>query len=604
MKNGIRISGRETWLLVTALAIYFSGCGGSSGTVPISVSVSIVPSSVPLGGTAQAAGSVSNDRRNKGVTWALMQSGAPCSPGCGTISSQSSLSGTPINYTAPAAMPADSSLTIVASSVADPARSSSATIKLLPAPPADTVTLVPSTLSFGNTTVGQSKSLATILTNSGGAALSISNIGIGQSSFAEVNTCGATLAPNSSCTITVTFTPKSTGTQSADLLINDNAVGSPQDVHLTGKGKPNMNSAAIRSALTRSATVSAPSVSGSVRVGTRELGLVDLSREDPYTANGTPRELLVRFWYPAGVSGSCTLAEYAASKVWGRFSELVGVPLPSVTTNSCADAPVMDGAHPIVIFTPGYTGTMTDYTFLFEDLASRGYIVASVDHTFEATAVEFPDGRLVNSVLGSYLGGPFRGDMSAMTFAVSVRLRDLQFVLNELGEMNQGSGNAFAGKLDMSRIALAGHSMGGVTALLGLQQDPRFKAGVVIDGDFTNTMPSPTLTPVLILGMGRQPWAGEECSLWNELGGPRLAVNFLGADHMTPTDGVWIAKGAIPAGDMGMDKTVSALRRYVSAFLDANLRGTAWDAMLLGPSADFPAAMVTTQNQSLCGVEP
>src|SRR5215472_2610347 len=473
-------------------------------------------------------------------------------------------------------------------------------------PPVDTITLVPPTLSFGNTTVGQSKSLSTILTNTGEATLSISKIGIGESpsNFSEVNTSGTSLAPGSSCTITVTFTPMSSGPKAGDVIIHDNAIGNPQDVHLRGKGKKKMNSAAIRSALTKSVIISAPSVSGSVRVGTKEVDMVDFSREDPYTANGAPRELLVRLWYPAEVSGGCTPAAYAASKVWDRFSELVGVPLPSVNTNSCTDAPVMDGVHPIVIFTPGYTGTMTDYTFLFEDLASRGYIVASVDHTFEATAVEFTDGRFVQSVFGSYLGGIFRGDVSAMTFAVSVRLHDLQFVLNELDEMNKDSGNAFAGKLDMSRIALAGHSMGGVTTLLGLQQDPRFKAGVVIDGDFTNTMPSPTLTPVLILGMGRQQWAGEECSLWNELDGPRLAVNFLGADHMTPTEGVWIAEGAIPAGDMGVDKTVTALRRYVAAFLDANLRGRPWDSLLFGSTAEFPAARVTSQNQSLCGEKP
>jgi len=47
-----------------------------------------------------------------------------------------------------------------------------------------------------------------------------------------------------------------------------------------------------------------------------------------------------------------------------------GVPLPEVKTNSCEDAIVASGAHPVVVFTPGYTGTFTDYTFLFEDLAA------------------------------------------------------------------------------------------------------------------------------------------------------------------------------------------------------------------------------------------
>jgi len=84
--------------------------------------------------------------------------------------------------------------------------------------------------------------------------------------------------------------------------------------------------------------------------------------------------------------------------------------------------------------------------------------------------------------------------------------------------------------------------------------------------------------------------------------GPRLAANFLGADHMTPTDAVWIAKDAVAPGSMGLDKTVAAVRSYLGAFLDANLQGKPWDALLLGPSPDFPGVEVVTQNHSLCSL--
>ena len=59
----------------------------------------------------------------------------------------------------------------------------------------------------------------------------------------------------------------------------------------------------------------------------------------------------------------------------------------------------------MLIFSHGYTGTFTDSTFLFEDLASRGYVVVSIAHASDNTAVEFPDGRLTTSVFGSYLNG-------------------------------------------------------------------------------------------------------------------------------------------------------------------------------------------------------
>jgi len=274
--------------------------------------------------------------------------------------------------------------------------------------------------------------------------------------------------------------------------------------------------------------------------------------------------------------------------------------LPEVTTNSCLDAPITHGVHPIVVFTHGYTGTFTDYTFLFEDLASRGYVVASVDHTYEATAVEFPDGRFVESVLGSHLGSILRGDEQALSFAVSVRLNDLKFVMGELERLNAGADSPFASRLDISRVALAGHSLGGLTVTLGVEEEPRFKVGVVIDGVVPDNLANATQTPVLILAAGREEWNANECRLWGELRGPRFAVNLRGAEHLTPTDAVWLAKGAVETGDMGREKTIAAMRDYIAAFLDANLRGKPLPPLLTEQSSEYPDAAVTTQEQLLC----
>ena len=132
----------------------------------------------------------------------------------------------------------------------------------------------------------------------------------------------------------------------------------------------------------------------------------------------------------------------------------------------------------MVVFTHGYTGTFTDYTFIFEDLASRGYVVASVDHTYEATAIEFPDGRFVHSGFGSHLGATLLEDQQALSLALTVRLADLKFVRRELQRMNTTAQGPFAGKLDTTKVAVAGHSMGGLAASLGVQRDRGFRAGI------------------------------------------------------------------------------------------------------------------------------
>jgi dienelactone hydrolase len=475
---------------------------------------------------------------------------------------------------------------------------------------------LPNSVNFGRVPVGHSSLPQQIsLGNYGTETLHITNIkitGTDPGEFSQQNNCPSYVRSLKSCIISVTFTPLAKGSFNADVSVYDNAPGSPQQVSLSGTGcvivnhhckgaDQGLDRSTAKSALARSDTATAPSPSGSSRVGTRVVRLVDPTRNDPYLANGRKRELLVRFWYPASLEQGCVPAEYTSPKVWSYFSKLMGMPAPKVQTNSCQDAPIADGVHPVVVFTPGYTGTFTDYTLLVEDLASRGYVVASVDHTYEATAVEFPEGRFVPGVLGSHLDNTWRLDDKTLLLALSVRAGDLKFVVDELERLSALGDDPFAGKLDMSRIALMGHSLGGLATLSGLLQEPRFGAGILLDGELTDESAAGTDKAVLILGMGRKQWSDTECKLWSNLGGTRLGVNLKGAEHLTPTDAVWLAKGVIRTGTMGVDKTIAAVRDYIAAFLDANLQGRTPARLLTGPSSDYPDAAVTTQKQLLCG---
>jgi hypothetical protein len=95
-------------------------------------------------------------------------------------------------------------------------------------------TATPSSLSFGSLVVGDT-SLAQKVTlkNSGSAPLQVTSI-TAPAPFAETNTCGGTIAPSASCTISVTFTPTSAGSFTASLTISDNA--GTQTVSVSGSG--------------------------------------------------------------------------------------------------------------------------------------------------------------------------------------------------------------------------------------------------------------------------------------------------------------------------------------------------------------------------------
>lgn len=98
------------------------------------------------------------------------------------------------------------------------------------------VFLSTTSVNFGNQQVGVTSAPQVItLTNSQSISLSISSITT-SGDFAQTNTCGASLAANSSCTISVTFTPTTSGSRSGMLTVNDNAANTPQTASLSGTG--------------------------------------------------------------------------------------------------------------------------------------------------------------------------------------------------------------------------------------------------------------------------------------------------------------------------------------------------------------------------------
>ena len=103
------------------------------------------------------------------------------------------------------------------------------------------VAFTPSSLNFGSVTGGQSVVLVLHLVNNGDQSLAInlaatSITGTNAGDFSQSTTCLAVLAPNANCSFAVTFTPSTSGNESALLAIFDNASGSPQGIPLAGVG--------------------------------------------------------------------------------------------------------------------------------------------------------------------------------------------------------------------------------------------------------------------------------------------------------------------------------------------------------------------------------
>jgi hypothetical protein len=125
-------------------------------------------------------------------------------------------------------------------SISDNATASPQTVSLSGTGTAALVSLSPTSLAFGNQSVGTTSAAQTLtLSNTGNAALSITSLaltGSNASDFAQTNTCGSSVAASANCTISVTFTPAASGSRTASVSITDNASGSPQTVSLSGTG--------------------------------------------------------------------------------------------------------------------------------------------------------------------------------------------------------------------------------------------------------------------------------------------------------------------------------------------------------------------------------
>jgi hypothetical protein len=152
-------------------------------------------------------------------------------------------------------------------------------------PPLPVVQLSPQTLSFPAAVIGQSSNPESItLTNTGNGSLTVTSIVSNDTEFTETDNCtNASIQPNGSCTISVTFTPNTAGTRSGTLTINDNASGGFQTVSLTGIGTstptPIVNLSPAQLAFSNQAvgTSSSPQTVVLTNIGTATLTLTSIT---------------------------------------------------------------------------------------------------------------------------------------------------------------------------------------------------------------------------------------------------------------------------------------------------------------------------------------
>lgn len=271
-----------------------------------------------------------------------------------------------------------------------------------------------------------------------------------------------------------------------------------------------------------------PKPGGPYPVGVRTFEAADASRPGVFAAEpGEPRRLLVRVWYPAGSVAGLKPAPYFSDLEARTTARSVGAMFgfpPFITfqkhvrTNSYAGAPLLPGAKglPVVFYSHGYTSYLSQNTALMEHLASHGYVVFSVQHTYDSAATAFPDGTVAGvdpelariseaaakegppkaqaeALAGRTLDARFEGWLAHREAAQKEQARLLKsgvvwtqdriFVHDRLQSGDVPADiRPIAAAGDLARVGQMGMSFGGATSGTVCVIDRRCGAGINLDG--------------------------------------------------------------------------------------------------------------------------
>ena len=232
-----------------------------------------------------------------------------------------------------------------------------------------------------------------------------------------------------------------------------------------------------------------PKPTGDDAVGVQYFDLVDEHRADPFLNKSTrKRELMVKMYYPAKRNDAKPFSPYFHAstrllRAWAAFYQMPYFAfdhLALVKTHSKDDLELSDArpAYPVVLFSHGAGTGMEVETSQSEDLASHGYIVADIDHTYVSAATVFPDRIVTAHEATTNFDTPEPAEPITQIMA-----DDDRFVIQKLGEMNEGNiSPAFKGKLNLNAIGVIGHSVGGAVAYNMAINDSRVKAAINLDG--------------------------------------------------------------------------------------------------------------------------
>ncbi|KAL3980033.1 anthrax toxin receptor [Sarotherodon galilaeus] len=293
------------------------------------------------------------------------------------------------------------------------------------------------------------------------------------------------------------------------------------------------------------------------------------------------------------------------------------------------DAPFKSNEKcPVIIFSHGLGAFRTLYSAICAEMASQGFIVASVEHRDQSASATYyfcdkPESERSNASLTKSSGATQQNLVKEWMYYRALRHGESEFplrnkqvkqradecilALDKLTEINSGISvqnvletqfdwSTLKNSMDLCRIAVMGHSFGGATVIEALCKEVKFKCGVALDSWMTpldDEIFPRVKQPIFFINSEKFQWAGN-ISRMKKLDSAviqRKMITIRGTVHQSFPDftfltGNWIGKLMKLKGEIDPELAIDLCNKATLAFLQRHLglekNFNQWDPLIDG----------------------
>ena len=233
---------------------------------------------------------------------------------------------------------------------------------------------------------------------------------------------------------------------------------------------------------------SIPAPNGPYKVGTTIYELTDSSRKELYSGKDEARRFQIQVWYPSEPGPADKRAQWMNhADVFSRsistdllhlppffLDHLALVKLPAYKDSKVATS---NDSYPVILFSHGWKGFNAQNTGQALQLASHGYVVVGVQHTYGAIVTVFDDGTVARNNPSALPAGVPDDEYDVAAHKLANQwASDLSYALDFMAGQNADSGSRFFNSLNLLLVGVYGHSSGGGAAIQFCGIDPRCTA--------------------------------------------------------------------------------------------------------------------------------